>query len=137
MTACGYRSLCRTLARLHLDKVPSLAAILAENNDGLQVLCDDPFLLKPPLTDAYKGRLWLEIVRPGKSEASENALLGTGARLGLKPVASLGVRFATAASHADYRLAAAIRQGMALDQLPGRLPVTPAHHLGATWTKVQ
>src|SRR5262245_49835098 len=56
----GWRSLCRIISRIHLGKPSSLAALLAECHDGLHILTDDPFLMKPPLTDAFKGRLWAE-----------------------------------------------------------------------------
>jgi DNA polymerase-3 subunit alpha len=46
-----------------------------------------------------------------------------------RPVASLGVHFATPTAHPSYRLLSAIRQGKTLDALPARLGVSPAHHL--------
>src|SRR5262245_20935256 len=96
----GYASLCRILSRLHApQKAPHLATLLAEHAEGLHLLVDDPFLLKPPLTDAYRGRLWLEIVRPGKSESAEQGLILAGSKLGLKPVASLAARFAAPAEY--------------------------------------
>src|SRR5262249_14341330 len=70
----GGRSLCRVVGRLHLRPPPTLPALLAEHAEGLHLLVDDPFVLKPPLTDAFRGRLWLEVVRPGKTEAAELAL---------------------------------------------------------------
>jgi hypothetical protein len=95
--------------------------LLAEHAEGLQLLCDDPLMLKPPLTDVFRNRLWLEIVRPGRPEASERALLEAGLRLGCKPVASLHAYLGTPSDHATFRLLAAIRQGVPLDQLPACL----------------
>jgi DNA-directed DNA polymerase III PolC len=125
----GYRSLCQILGRLHFQPGNSLAQILAGTADGLHVLADDPFLLKPPLTEAFRGRLWLEIARPGKTESGELALLDTGHRLGLRPVASTGAFLAAPNGHGTYRLLAAVRQKVSLDQLPARLPVVSANHL--------
>src|SRR5262249_41189533 len=100
----GYRSLCRALSRLHFGKAATLARAPAANAEALHLLVDAPFLLKAPLTDAFRRRLWLEIVRPGKSEASELQLLDVGSKHGLKPVASLAPRFPAPAGHATYRL---------------------------------
>src|SRR5262249_1944033 len=129
----GYRSLCRALSRLHFGKAATLAQVLAENAEGLHLLVDDPFLLKAPLTDAFRRRLWLEIVRPGKSEASELQLLDVGSKHRLNPVPSpapaLPPPAPAPAGHAPYRLLPALRQQVSLDQLPARLPVTPHHHL--------
>src|SRR5262249_8580271 len=74
----GYHSLCRALSRLHFGKDATLAQLLAENPEGLHVRVDDPFLLKPPLTDAFRRRLWLEVGRPGKSAAGDAPLLAVG-----------------------------------------------------------
>jgi DNA-directed DNA polymerase III PolC len=125
----GYRSLCQILGRLHFQSGNSLAQILAGAAEGLHVLVDDSFLLKPPLTDAFRGRLWLELVRPGKTESGELALLDSGNRLGLRPVATTGAFFAAPSGHGSYRLLAAVRQKVSLDQLPARLPVVSANHL--------
>src|SRR5947199_882321 len=89
----GYRSLCRILSRLHLaagspaQATPSLAGLLAENAEGLHVLADDGVLAER-LRDAFGSRLWLEMVRPGRSASQERELLAWGRRLGLRPVAS-------------------------------------------------
>jgi DNA-directed DNA polymerase III PolC len=125
----GYRSLCQILGRLHFLPGNSLAQVLAAAHEGLHVLADDPFLLKPPLTDAFRGRLWLELARPGKTESGELALLDTGHRLGLRPVATTGAFLAAPNGHGTYRLLAAVRQKVSLDQLPARLPVVSANHL--------
>jgi DNA-directed DNA polymerase III PolC len=127
----GYRSLCQILGRLHFLPSNSLAQILAGAPDGLHVLADDPFLLKPPLTDAFRGRLWLELGRPGKTESGELALLDTGHRLGLRPVATTGAFLAAPNGHSAYRLLAAVRQKVSLDQLPARLPIVSANHLAS------
>src|SRR5262249_34931184 len=71
----GYRSLCRIISRLHGPKAAALPALLAESAEGLHLLCDDPLLLKPPLTDAFRGRLWAEVVRPGRAESAVAGLV--------------------------------------------------------------
>jgi len=125
----GYRSLCVLLSRLHLQGGAKLPQLLADHNEGLHLLVDDPFLLKPALADRCRSRLWVEVVRPGPPEAREKALLEVGFRLGLRPVASLAARFAAPNGAGPFRLLTAIRQGVALDQLPPRLPVRAQHHL--------
>jgi DNA-directed DNA polymerase III PolC len=126
----GYRNLCRVLSRLHLSTEPStrLDGLLADNADGLHVLAGDGVLAER-LREPFRGRLWLEVVRPPRSEKHEQALLALGRRLGLPLVASTAVHFATPEEHAAFRLATAVRQTTLLDQLPARLPIRPEHHL--------
>jgi DNA polymerase III alpha subunit len=80
----GWRSLCRIISRLHGPRGHLFPLLLSESNEGLHLLLDDPHLLKPPLTDAYQGRLWAELVRPGKSESAEAALLEAASATGAK-----------------------------------------------------
>src|SRR5207244_6225337 len=128
---------------------PSLLNLLAENANGLHVLIDDldwgalecsrsretsaeVSRLRLPhsaLHEAFGDRLWLEVVRPPRSAARERALLEAGRRLGLQPVASVAAHFATPEGYPTFRLLTAVRQGILLDQVPARLPITPAHHL--------
>jgi hypothetical protein len=70
-----------------LPKAPPLPGLLAEHNAGLALLVDDPLLVKPPLVDAFGGRIWAELVRPGKSEAAERVLLEAAFKHAVKPVA--------------------------------------------------
>jgi hypothetical protein len=70
----GWRSLCRILSRIHGPGSAALDRLLAENAEGLHLLLDNPFALKPPLVEAFRGRLWAELVRPGSSEAQERVL---------------------------------------------------------------
>src|SRR5262249_32641713 len=51
----GYRSLCRLIIPLHCGQPAALPPLLAERAEGLHLLCDDPNLFKPPLTEAFKG----------------------------------------------------------------------------------
>src|SRR5216684_2817258 len=81
------------------------------------------------LKEAFGDRLWLEVIRPPRSAARERALLETGRRLGLRPFASVAAHFATPDGYPTFRLLTAVRQGILLDQVPGRLSITPAHHL--------
>src|SRR5262249_8870972 len=81
--------------------------------------------------DAFKGRLWAEIVRPGRAESVERALLEAASRLDVKPVASPACYFAEPGGHATYRLLCAVRQGVPLDQLVVASTVLPAHSIPA------
>ncbi len=87
----GWRGLCRVLSRLHLLGDVLLADLLRENAEGLHVLADD-LPLAERLRDAFGGRLWLEVVRPGRgdrprreNERREAELLEGGRRMGLRP----------------------------------------------------
>jgi len=133
-----------------------LTDLLAENANGLHVLIDeqlcalcagsgdlrtargagsgdprtaqgDPRIAR--LREAFGDRLWLEVIRPPRSAARERALLEAGQRLGLRPIASVAAHFATSVGYPTFRLLTAVRQGILLDQVPARLPITPAHHL--------
>jgi DNA-directed DNA polymerase III PolC len=132
-----------------------LLNLLVENADGLHVMIDDLAMLNEisdeqnamshelsrtalhsslithhsSLLEAFDDRLWLEVVRPPRSAARERALLEAGRRLGLRPVASVAAHFATPEGYPTFRLLTAVRQGILLDQVPARLPITPAHHL--------
>ncbi len=107
---------------------PLLTKLLAENAEGLHVLVDD-LALAESLRDAFGSRLWLEVVRPARSEPRERELLEGGARLGLRPVASVAAHFVAPQGHDLFRLITAVRQGTLLDRLPRRLSITPDHHL--------
>jgi DNA polymerase III alpha subunit len=125
----GWRNLSRIISRIHRQGAQPLARLLADNPEGLHLLVDNAFALKPPLPEAFRGRLWAEVIRPGGSESSERALAEVGARYGARPVASLGAAFAIGSGYPTYRLLTAVRQGQALEDLPGRLAVGLAHHL--------
>ncbi len=127
----GYRSLSRLLTRLALDGCAPAAfsSLLAAHSEGLQFLIDAPALLRGPLLDRARAQCWLEVVRPGPSEAAEQALLAAGLPLGLRPVASTAARLAAPEDHAAYRLLLAVRRSQTLEQLPARLSVLPAHHV--------
>src|SRR5262249_27997535 len=112
----------------HLGEPRELAALLAENAPGLHVLVDEPALAER-LRAAFGVRLWLEVVRPPRSWKRERELLAAARRLGARLVASTAAHHATAAEYPAFRLLTAVRQGGLLDQLPDRLPLTPAHHL--------
>jgi len=136
----GYASLCRVLSRLHLHAGPGapppeeqedgslLVELLADENAGLQLLVEDAALAEQ-LRDAYRDRLWVEIVRPGRSPRQEAARLAAAARLGVRPIASPAARLATPDDYPTYRLVTAQRRLTQIDQLPAELPVEPGHHL--------
>jgi DNA-directed DNA polymerase III PolC len=106
----------------------ALAALLNENAAGLHVLVDDVAMAER-LREAFGRRLWLEVVRPAGQAAQEQELLKASRRLGLRPVASTAVHFATPKEYPVFRLLLAVQRGGLLDQLPARLPITAAHHL--------
>jgi DNA-directed DNA polymerase III PolC len=126
----GYRSLCRILSRLYLqrEKPPKLTDLLTDNAQGLHVLVDDAAFAER-LRDPFDKRLWVEIVRPGRSARQEQDLLVCARRLGLPLVASSAVHLATPDDYPAFRLATAVRRGILLDQFPRQLPITPDHHL--------
>ncbi|MFL5240930.1 MAG: DNA polymerase III subunit alpha [Gemmataceae bacterium] len=147
----GYNNLCRILSRLHLSAAPvnggrkspdnstksrglrpplafRLADLLNENAEGLHVLVDNRRLAEQ-LREAFGARLWLEVIRPGRSAAQEQELLAWAKRLGLKPVASAAAAMATSDAYPALAPVTAVRHNTLLDQLPARLPVSPEHHL--------
>jgi DNA-directed DNA polymerase III PolC len=127
----GYRSLCRILSRLHLpttEQARQLNELVAENAEALHVLVDDAVMAEQ-LREAFGPRLWLEVVRPGRSPRQEGELRACGRRLGVSLVASTAAHFATPDEYAVFRLATVVRQGTLLEQLPRQLPITPEHHL--------
>jgi DNA-directed DNA polymerase III PolC len=152
----GYRSLCRILSRLHLGvrseergardgetsslaprpsplappeaDAARLAALVSENAGGLHVLVEE-LSLAEPLREALANRLWLEVVRPGRTAQQEDELLAAGRRLGLRPVASTAAHLATAAEFPLLRVLTAVRRGALLDQVPARTRLTAEHHL--------
>jgi hypothetical protein len=96
------------MTRLNLEgDRADLAACLAEDGAGLHVLLDAPQQFRPPLTEVLKGRLWVEVARPGRSSQQENILIEAGSRVGARPVASLAARFALPGgynTHNTFRL---------------------------------
>ena len=116
----GYRSLCRIISRLNLAEVPvRLTELLCDNAVGLHVLVDDAVLAEQ-LFATFAGRLWLEIVRPGRSQQHERELLAAGRRLGIPIVASTAAHMASPAEYPAFRVATAVKRGIMLDQMPGR-----------------
>lgn len=128
----GYRSLCRAISKLNLDGDGDLSAVLASHHEGLHLLIDDPQLFRPPLSEVFRNRMWLELVRPGASETKENALREAASRVGARPVASTAARFATAAAYQRYRLLHAVKNNGVLGQQSAALAVLPGHHLATT-----
>ena len=128
----GWRGLCRVLSRLHLLGDVLLVDLLRENAEGLHVLADN-LPLAERLRDAFGGRLWLEVVRPGRgdrprreNERREAELLEGGRRMGLRPVASTAAHFAASEEYSAFRTATAAHRGTLLD----RLPRAVARHAG-------
>jgi DNA-directed DNA polymerase III PolC len=107
---------------------PSLVEPLRGHGEGLHVLVDEPALAEA-LRDAFRHRLWLEVVRPNGSPRREEALRACGKRLGLRLVASTAAHLAGADDYPTFRLATAVRRRTLIDRLPAVLPVTPEHRL--------
>jgi DNA-directed DNA polymerase III PolC len=142
----GYRNLCRVISRLNLGAgresrprgeqddpapPPTLVDLLRANANGLHVLVDETSLAQQ-LREAFGKRLWLEVVRPSRSRGpgrTESTLLHGASKLGIKPVASTAVHFATPGEYPLFRLVTAVRGNTLLTRLPARLNITPAHHL--------
>src|SRR5262249_5401376 len=82
----------------------------------------------PNLVDAFRGRLWVELVRPGASAQNEAALIDAGAKVEARPVAALSVRMAAPAGYPTFRLLCGARHGKTLAGLPAPLGVGREHH---------
>jgi DNA-directed DNA polymerase III PolC len=144
----GYRNLCRVISRVQLSAtavsavgdgvsrgpdalsptaVAPLTSLVEEHAEGLHLLVDDADLAAR-LHDAFRGRLWLEVIRP-RDPRHERLLLECGQRLGLKAVASTAVHLADADDYPTFRVITAMRQRTLLDRLPAVLAITPEHRL--------
>ncbi|MBX9680028.1 MAG: PHP domain-containing protein [Gemmataceae bacterium] len=126
----GYTSLCRILSRVHLHPGDTtLADMLTNEPAGLHLLVRDP-QCGASLREAFGDRVWVEVVRPnvGTTEG-ERRQLEEAKRLGLPVVASTAAHFAEADDYRIARVAAAVRLGKRLDELPATLSVGPAHRL--------
>lgn len=125
----GYRNLCRILSRLHLgDPPPSLVDLLRKNSEGLHVLVDE-IELAEQLREAMGDRLWVEVVRPGRTAEEERQLLEASRRLRLPLIASAATHFAGPEEYQVFRLITAIRRLTLLDRMPRQLSITSDHHL--------
>ena len=103
----GWSNLCRILTKQKCGEAWSIP----EHQEGLHVLLEDP-----ELALSLRGRvdrLWLELVRPGRSLLHERRLLETG----LPVVASNDVHFATPDAFRVHRLLSAIRENTLVSQL--------------------
>lgn len=125
----GYASLCTILSRLHLES-GSLGDLLREHAEGLHVLVDDPYWLEA-LQPIFGERLWAELIRPGRSQRQERALLEAAKQRQVRVVASWAVHFAEPQGYTLFRWLLAIRQHMLLARIPRRLAITPEHHLAS------
>ncbi|MFO0877281.1 MAG: DNA polymerase III subunit alpha [Gemmataceae bacterium] len=131
----GYRSLCRLISRVQLapveaeegSEVPDLPTLLAAHHEGVHLLVDDPALAEL-LHEAFPGRLWLELIRPGDPR-HERRLDECARRLGLRVVASTAARLIDPDEYAILRLGAGIRDGDLLDRVPRLLEYGPEHRL--------
>src|SRR5262245_4288448 len=95
----GYRSLCRLISRIQMHdtdgpfpfRIPHsdfcIVEALCTHNEGLHLLVDEPELAER-LHGAFRGRLWLEVVRPGRP-CHEEKLRACAMRLRLRLVASV------------------------------------------------
>src|SRR5262249_26222801 len=122
----GYRNLCRTISRIQMSQAsrgreppesvaPDLAEALRDHDEGLHLLVDEPALAEK-LCDAFRGRLWLEVIRP-RDPRHERRLLECGRRLGLKAVASTAAHLADAGEYPTYRVITAMRRGTLIDRV--------------------
>lgn len=123
----GYSNLCTILSRLHLYQAP-LLDLLCEYSDGLQILVDSPHWFEV-LQPVFGERLWAELIRPGRSVKQERILLEAAAQRRVRVVASWAVHFAEPQGWKIFRLLQAVRQRQLINRLPGRVAITPAHHL--------
>ncbi len=101
-----------------------LGGEVATHATGLHILTDD-IPLAESLRDAFPGRLWLEVIRPG-SRGPE--VLAAARRLGLRVVASTAAHMLDEADHPTHRLVTAVRRVTLLDRVTST-PATPRHRL--------
>ncbi len=135
----GYRSLCRLISRIHMQdadepspfRIPHpdfcIVEVLCTHNEGLHLLVDEPELAER-LHGAFRGRLWLEVVRPGRP-GHEEKLRACASRLRLRPVASTAAHLVCPGEYPALRAVTAVRENTLLDRVPPLLDVRPEHRL--------
>jgi DNA-directed DNA polymerase III PolC len=128
----GYENLCGILTQRHLageegEPPFSLARALTASAEGLTVLTESATLAKALRGPVPPRRLWLELVRPGRSLTFQRRLARTARKEGLGLVASSDTAFTDPERHPLHRTLAAVRQnGLLADLTP-----SDAAHPGA------
>jgi DNA polymerase III alpha subunit len=125
----GYHNLCKVISRCNLDARADLLETLSLFAGGLHALVDQPAALTPSVLDAFRGRLWVELARPGMTAQQEHALIEAGSKVGARPAASLAARMAGPEGYGAHRLVAAVRRGTTLGELPAVLGVRRENHI--------
>ena len=114
----GYANLCRIITQRQLDAAFHLPETVAAHQEGLFVLCEDPELLASLVERVDRGRLWVELVRPGRSGMHIYQLRDFAARHELGVVATGDVHFLNPSDHGLHRLLAAMRTQTLLTTVP-------------------
>jgi DNA-directed DNA polymerase III PolC len=107
----GYANLCAILSRRHLGR----PCDVAEFQKDLHFITEDPATAAS--LQGRVDRLWMELVRPGRSVTHEITVLESARAMGLPLVASLDVRFATPADARALEVLTAIHGTTALDRI--------------------
>jgi len=115
----GYENLCKILTRRHLDGRFNLVGMLAEYQEGLVFLIDDPDLLRQLANVIEPGRLYAEIYDygDGTSRSRNCRLLRVAEQLKIEPIATHPAYFARPADWHVHKVLRAI----ATNDLVGRL----------------
>ena len=108
----GYANLCSLLSRAHLTGDRRL-----ETGDfgDLHVITEDPATAAS--LQGRVDRLWMEVVRPGRSVSHEITVLESARAMGIPLVASLDVRCATPADVRALEVLTAIRGVTTVDKI--------------------
>ena len=105
----GYSSLCQILSGIHLDPDLDLIETVHEHQTGLILLVADPYLASVLHRRGIQENLWMELIRPTRSQARERKVLEAARDLNLKLVASGDIHFARPDDFDTYRVLFAIR----------------------------
>ncbi len=116
----GYSSLCKVLTRRHLQEDFCLADALAESQEGLHILTEDPALARALAGRVERDRLWLLLASPGRGANAWAALRRCAEELGIGVAASPDAYFLDKTDYPIHTTLAAIRENTLVSKLrPG------------------
>jgi DNA-directed DNA polymerase III PolC len=113
----GYANLCTLISLRRLGEEFTLAEELPRRQRGLVILTPQVALAEALAGRLDRGRLWLELLRPGPGLNDQRRLLRTARRLGLGVVASCDAFFARAEDFELHEALVAVRENALLDEV--------------------